>query len=496
MINLPVNMIFVYFIYGLAFFSMGLAILLEVGRAPILAEARVLRPLAVFGLLHGLHEWLEIFLLQSEWLGTVLPPYWAWLRLGLLVFSFISLVAYGVQVLYPPQKLAAMDAWIGAGLLTLYLAAVLMVGTISWENIHGWMVRADVLARYLIAIPGAILATFSINSQAKQRDNSRQFDLAMSLRVAAWGFGFYGLSQIFVSPLNFFPANIVNTELFLRITWLPVQVGRAVIAVVITASLIRAMQIVEKLRQEQLLDAQQDRLQALEQVQAELIKRENLRRKLLKHTVIAQEEERSRISRELHDETAQILTAFSLDVATLQSRTCDDPELTAISKRLQTLSRNMSQKLRQLVHDLRPAQLDDLGLIPALKYLIDENTKRTGLRVAFDIHGQPHRIDPLMETVLYRVAQESLTNIIRHAQTEVAEIQLEFESDRVELMIKDAGIGFNIGERHTTQIGWGIAGMRERALSVGAEFSLVSQPGTGTKISVIIPLVPGIVVEA
>jgi len=214
-----------------------------------------------------------------------------------------------------------------------------------------------------------------------------------------------------------------------------------------------------------------------------------LRRELLRHTVIAQEEERSRISRELHDETAQILTAFSLEVATLQSRTCDDPEVTAVSKRLQSLSKNMSQKLRQLVHDLRPAQLDDLGLIPALKYLIDENTKRTGLQVEFIIHGQHHRLDPLIETVLYRVAQESLTNIIRHAHTEVADIHLHFGSDRVQMIIMDEGLGFNLGDRHPTQIGWGIAGMRERVRSVSGEFNLVSGLGQGTKIEVIIPMV-------
>jgi signal transduction histidine kinase len=481
-------MVFVYFIYGLAFFSMGLAILLEVGRADLLAEARALRPLAVFGLLHGLHEWLEIFLLQSEWLGTILPTYWDWLRLSFLAVSFIALVVYGVQNLFPPQRKKSIDIWIGTGLSMLYLAVIVLVGTVSWENLSGWMIRADVLARYLLAVPGAILAAVALSSQARERLAEEQDALSQSLRWAAWGFGLYGFSQTFVAPLNFFPANFWNIELFLRLTRIPVQAGRALIAVVLTTSLIRALQIVEKRRQEQLLAAQQDRLVALEQVQDELLKREEMRRELLQHTVIAQEEERSRIARELHDETAQILTAFSLDVATLQSRECDNPEVRTISKRLQSLSQDLSRGLKRLVHDLRPAQLDDLGLIPALKHLIDEITKRTGLQVKFKTEGHPHRLDPLVETVLYRIAQESLTNIVRHAQTEAAVLELIFKNDRVQMWTRDEGVGFNVGKRHPTQIGWGIAGMRERVRSVRGEFYLISEPGHGTQIEVIIPL--------
>ena len=104
------DIVIVYFVYGLAFFSMGLAIALEAGRSPLLAEARVLRPLAVFGLLHGTHEWLEIFIIQAEYFGVVIPLPWLWLRLGLLAISFISLIAYGVQALRPPKRIAAMDA--------------------------------------------------------------------------------------------------------------------------------------------------------------------------------------------------------------------------------------------------------------------------------------------------------------------------------------------------------------------------------------------------
>ncbi len=109
------DIVVVFFVYGLAFFSMGLAMALEAGRSPSLAEAQVLRPLAVFGLMHGTHEWLEIFIGQAVFFGVEIPLPWLWLRLGLLVLSFVSLVAFGVQALRPPKRLLAMDISIGGG---------------------------------------------------------------------------------------------------------------------------------------------------------------------------------------------------------------------------------------------------------------------------------------------------------------------------------------------------------------------------------------------
>jgi len=363
----------------------------------------------------------------------------------------------------------------------------LMTGTTSRENIHLWGTQADVLARYFLAVPGAILATIALFSQASQRRRSSQGELSNTLKWAAMGFAFYGISQIIVTPLNFFPASILNTENFLQITRFPVQIPRTIMAVTITVSLIRAMQIVEKQRQGELLLAQQDRLDALEQVQEELLKQESMRRELLRHTVITQEEERTRISRELHDETAQILTAFSLDVATLQGLSCEDPEIVNVTTRLQSLSKKMSRSLKSLVQDLRPAQLDDLGIVSAIKSLIDENTKHADLQVQFDVQGVHLPLDPLVETVLFRVTQEALTNIIRHAQVRNAEIELTYAIDEVCLQVSDQGVGYDIGERHPTQIGWGIAGMRERIRSVSGEFNWTSKPGSGTTVRISIP---------
>jgi signal transduction histidine kinase len=261
------------------------------------------------------------------------------------------------------------------------------------------------------------------------------------------------------------------------------------VAVLVTYGLIRATQDVEDERQRQLVAAQEARLQALEQIRSELAEREAMRRELLRHTVAAQEEERARIARELHDDTAQYLTALSLDIATMQKSVRRNPEVSRILERLQTMSRQMSQGIYRMVHDLRPAQLDDLGLIAALGYLVDE-AQHSQLQVTLTIKGSRQRLDPLVETVLFRIAQEALSNIKRHAGTHQALMTLSFDAPGIGLAVRDEGVGFNPDENPPPPHGWGLAGMRERAESVGGRFRIDSAPDRGTLVEVVIPITP------
>ncbi len=487
MADLHLTTIAVYFIYGLAFFCMGVAIALEAGRSPSLGEARVLRPLAVFGIVHGLHEWYELILLQAEWQSIMLPIPLSLVRLGLLALSFVSLLAYGIQVIRPPRGLAAVDAYIGGGMLMLYIAMSIFLASLNPGTPFSWITYADVLARYLIAIPGSILAAIALRRQSLLAIQNKRQKLSSSLNWATWGFVLYGLTQIFVPPLDLFPARFVNTETFIQVTGLPIQVFRAALGITITVALIRATQVIEMERREELATAQEARFAALQRVREELVKREEMRRELLRHTVLAQEQERTRISRELHDELAQILTGFSLDLATIKSRCTGDRTTTEAIDRLQELSRQMSQGLYRLVHDLRPAQLDDLGLVPALQHFFDDIRNRTQLKISFEVSGDRQRIDPLIETILYRVAQEALTNIMRYAQTDQAVLELIYQCDQAVLRIRDFGVGFDADALIDPQSKLGIAGMRERIHSVDGIFVLESTPGKGTLIEVRVP---------
>jgi len=509
------DIVLIFFIYGLAFFSMGVALSLESLRAPRLAERRVLRPLAVFGLLHGMHEWIEILLMQGVWLGVPFPEFIDWLRFALLVISFIPLIYFGLLMLVDPERGNWLPVAILIGMLGVYTIVLLVVIQVRPDL---QLAPADTLARYFLEVPGGILAGLGLRKRARQVEAEGRVVIARRFRWAALGFGLYGLTQIFVGPVDLFPANIINGAVFVDLLGFPVQLVRAAMAVLITVNLIQAIQVVDREREEQLLSAQQERLEALEQVRQDLEEREALRRELLRHTVIAQEEERGRIARELHDETAQFLTALSLNLATLKNLVPKEPNIQDLIENLQSQTREMSQGIYRLVHDLRPAQLDDLGLVPALQYLemsqgiyrlvhdlrpaqlddlglvpalqylAEEEYKRAGLQVELQILGDRQRLDPLVETVLFRVAQEALTNVIRHAQCEQASLVLDFDTELVVLHVRDEGVGIRNMPADAPPRGWGLEGMRERVESVEGKLEINSPLSGGTVVYVSVPL--------
>lgn len=483
--NLQLQMVLVYFVYGLAFFSMGIALTLETGRSPMLVERHALRLLAVFGLVHGSHEWLEIVLLQGVWLGMPFAPAFLWLRVILLTISFLPLILFGIVSLSSKRRLEAPYFYIITGLVIVDL---LLIAVNIRNDPYDLVFRIDALARYLLATPGGLLAGIALMARAHQIENEDRQELAKYFRWAAVGIGLYAMTQIFVPAVDMFPAKSLNAETFRTLIGIPIQVVRASVAILVTVNLIRAIQATERERARQLLAAQKERVEALEQVQEGLNKRESLRRELLRHTVIAQEEERARIARELHDQTAQELTAISLNLATLRNSLPQRSKAVNLVLRLQQLSQQMSQGLYTMVRDLRPAQLDDLGLVPTLKYLADEGRELFNLEIDVEIEGARQRLDPLIETVIFRVAQEALTNVSRHAGTEQAKLKLAFNPEQVILRVEDDGAGFDIHESLSPPRGWGLAGMQERTESLGGELLIDSTPGEGTAIEARLPV--------
>ncbi|HSF82100.1 MAG TPA: sensor histidine kinase [Anaerolineales bacterium] len=481
--------VFIYFIYGLAFFSMGLAMMFEARRSPLLAEARALWPLALFGLVHGAHEWLEMLLDIRSWFDLADPVYISGVRLFMLVISFIFLVVFALQILRPgDRQLSSQNLQIGAIFLAAYVTLSVISSLGHPKTLEHWIAHADVLARYALAVPGAALAALALNREALQARGEKRPGLGNSLQLAAAGFALYSLAQVIVRPLDIFPASSINTTAFYDLVGFPVQAVRAAVALLVTVGLVRASQIVEDERQSQLAAARKARLEAMQQIQRDLQERETLRRELLLHTVNAQEEERGRIARELHDETAQFLTAFTMNLATLQNFAADKPEVGSLVERLQDQSRQMAQGIYRMVHDLRPAQLDDLGLVAALQYLAEKERDRTGLMVNLQVAGRRQRLEPLVEIVVFRVAQEAIANVVRHAQCDRAEICLTFTSKQISLRVQDKGVGFLPKESPGLPPGWGLVGMRERTEAIGGRFALHSIPDKGTSIEITIPL--------
>jgi PAS domain S-box-containing protein len=207
----------------------------------------------------------------------------------------------------------------------------------------------------------------------------------------------------------------------------------------------------------------------------------------------AQEEERKRISQELHDELGQGLTAMSINLAAIEQSLPEplDPLVTERLVETKTLVDETLDQMRDLSLELRPSMLDDLGLLPSLRWYVDSYKKRSGVDVVLQAVGLEERFAAEMETVLYRVVQEALTNVARHAEASVVQVRLERTENMISAIIEDDGVGFNqllAGHRQEPQRGAGLLGMRERIASQGGTLEIESSPGRGTRLIVHMPV--------
>jgi PAS domain S-box-containing protein len=211
----------------------------------------------------------------------------------------------------------------------------------------------------------------------------------------------------------------------------------------------------------------------------------------LSHGILqAQEEERRRISRELHDEIVQTLVGISVHLAGLSREAADSPaRLRRQIARTQRLVEKSVAVVHQFARELRPSLLDDLGLMAALEALAKTFLAQNGLRVGLSASGEVEQLDADRRTVLYRVVHAALANVARHARASRVEVTLRKRADRVELEVTDDGRGFDVDQmltaRHNLHLG--LLGMRERVEMVGGVFAVESAPGRGTTIRAQVP---------
>lgn len=221
----------------------------------------------------------------------------------------------------------------------------------------------------------------------------------------------------------------------------------------------------------------------------ELKRKEAIRARLLAQTVTAQEQERERISRELHDETGQALTALLVQLK-LFERMPDMNAVSALAQDLRELVVQTLDEVRRLARDLRPSTLNDLGLVPTLDWYIKAYRQNTTLDVEFIVDvPEGARLMRLTELILYRVVQEALTNVVRHASAAHVSVRLEQDDKAVRLSIRDDGAGFDVANTLNAQErSLGLLGMRERVELIGATLRLDSAPGKGTCLQVEVAL--------
>lgn len=682
------NLTIIYFFYGLAFFCMGLLVWIESGRASTFRLAQAMGPLAGFGLVHGLHEWFEMFQ-QLGAAGAANIPAWLLLdevRIAHLALSFSLLVVFGIRLIYLSREedtrsenslSEKMFAYLAAGaLLTVWFVSLLLTYWVYQPASDEFRLAADALTRYILAIPGAVLAAWAIVLEQRTFRRLDMPDTGQDLQRAALALFIYGVfGQIFPKASFLFPANIINATLFGELFAIPIQLFRAVMAALVAIFIVRALRAFEVERQQNLARANEARLAAQEEalaiqarsrreteqlnrelqtavheltllfdlsrslsatldrdalliqaaqqicdrlpyIQTALVilrtqpdqplrcfthagyeqlpqpgtpqcdvgqqlvaytlqtgrpalladgliepilpgegialhtlapggeyfvgiplgesgglagglvlgiqpnmpvlnqrdvalletvggqlsmaienatrygeaqARETLRGELLHRVVSAQESERQRIARELHDGTGQALTALGLGFAAASENMLRNPALAAAQlTELKVMSTQALQELRDLIVDLRPSLLDDLGLVPALQSQVHSFTQRTGVQADFVLNGRRQRVLPEIETIVYRITQEALTNVTKHAQASHVKVQIGFDEQALHLEVRDDGRGFD-SANNRRQV-WGLLGMQERVALVGGSCVVQSQPGQGTAVKVSIPI--------
>ena len=214
-------------------------------------------------------------------------------------------------------------------------------------------------------------------------------------------------------------------------------------------------------------------------------------RRLAADVIHAGDLERARVAHELHDSTAQALAALVLHLSAL-ARDAGDPELTARVEMVRDLASGAMEEVRLLSHTVHPRVLDDLGLPAALRTLAREASMRTGsVAVEPDIDGRLDKLPPAVAAALYRVAQEAVSNAIRHGSPEVIRIRGTADDRTARLEITDDGSGFDLAEAEQRRPGMGIFAMRERVALVDGTIDIMSEPLGGTRIVVTVPLQAG-----
>ncbi len=200
----------------------------------------------------------------------------------------------------------------------------------------------------------------------------------------------------------------------------------------------------------------------------------------------AREEEAKRIAHQLHDEAGQVTASIHLALAEI-ARELPRRGLARL-RQVRVFLDDIEERLRGLSHELRPTILDDLGLVPAVEFLADGFSARSG--VAVRVSGATGgRLDPLVETAIYRIVQEALANVARHARATQASIRLQRRRDVLRCRVEDDGVGFDVGAAlGAPSSGLGLLGVRERLDALGGRIHIRSTPGKGARLSISVPL--------
>ncbi len=455
---LQLNRDVVFFVYGQAFFVLGLAVALQSFKHSQIALARHLWLLAAFGLVHGVYEWGAVFIpIQRAFLSPDGINLLRLLRLFLEVASFYFLFQFGFELSVPQTQwrfvpMTALLAW------SILCAGMLLGGTFEWMTL---LDRGDIFARYLLGVPGAWLAAFGLRAHARQIRRMNLPGIARYFRGAAIAFAVYGGLCAITPRADFLPASVLNYDLFNQNLGISAAVFRALCGISIAYAFIRGLEIFDIEIEHRLEEAAQMRAVA---------------------------SDRERIGRELHDGIIQSLygAGLMLEDAGLSL----DGHAPATKEKIQHVIGLLNQTMRDIrsyILDLR-RETDATDCVADLRELARAFRLQTLVNAEVNIVGTSRdELTIPQKKELLAIAREALINIARHARATQVVITVTHRADAIELAIADNGIGLSDKPQPARGQGQGLGNMRERAHLLGAQLAFESAPHHGTTVRVTIP---------
>jgi signal transduction histidine kinase len=444
--------------YGLVFFILGLAIALQSRRYSRLNLARNVSWLAVFGILHGLQEWGDLFIpIQARYLSEPVVQFLSAGQLLLLSISFIGLFEFGISILVSlgwdsRAHLIApilLVAWI---LGAYYIALPLSKDFSSWHRI------ANALARYFICFPGGLLASYGLWREVRERVRPYNVpEIARTLWFAVAALALYALfAGLIVPPIEFFPGTVLNSRTFEAWLGIPPLVARSLIGLVLTVSVIRGLDIFD-VEVSRMIDAMEEK------------------------QILATE--RERLARELHDGTIQ--TVYTAGLLVESARRLLPQETPGLDRlvRAEALLDDTIRELRQNLVSLNKPPTT-LSLSQVLNEVAQDPRYATLIKISLKCAQEgSDEFPPDRMGHIRSITVEALSNVVRHSHARHVLISCEHLENEMYLNISDDGQGL----KERVNWGYGLRNMRDRARLLGGRVEIDSWPGKGTTISLVIP---------
>ncbi len=458
---LAANRDLILFIYGQVFFILGVAIAFQSRRYSRLDLARSLTWLAVFGLIHGLYEWGDIFIpIQSPFVGEPLTRLMQVAHVFMLGASFACLLEFGVSLLrtFVSPGAAARLRWVPLGILGIWFGGSVYLLLPFASDYPGWQRIANASARYFIGLPGALLAAYGLRRHAVERIARLKVPaIVNALRVSGIALLLYGFFGGFIVPaVAFPPGNLLNTSTFQEVIGLPVTLFRSVSGAVLAFSIIRALEVFE-------LETQR-MVEGMEQKQ-----------------ILATE--RERIGRDLHDGAIQLVYTAGLLVESAKTQAPPESPLAVRLDRAVTVLNDAVTALRRNLGELRPAPsaatllaaLEAMAIDPRFASFVD-------VKVVYDL-SDDDRIAPERADHIITIVNEALSNVVRHAGAQHVVIGVARAEARLRIIIQDDGAGLP----RELSAGYGLRNMRDRARLLGGTLDVGDAGRRGTRVTLDVP---------